>query len=105
MATNYIQRGDSLDLTAPAGGLVSGQGHLFGTLFAVAFADIAAGEKGACATVGVFDLPKTTGEALTEGAPAYWDGSKVTATATGHTLIGHIVEAAASAATVARVLI
>lgn len=105
MATNYVQRGDSLDLTAPAGGLTSGQGHVFGSLFAIALTDIAAGEKGTCATTGVFSLPKASGEAFTEGAPAYWDGSKITATATGNTLIGHVVEAAATSATSARVLI
>lgn len=102
---NFVQRGDSLDLTAPAGGLVSGQGHVFGALFAVAFTDIAAGEKGACAVTGVFDLPKATGEALTEGASAYWDGTKITGTAADNTFIGHITEAVASAAVVARVRI
>lgn len=102
---NFVQRGDSLDLTAPAGGLASGQGHLFGDLFAVAFTDIAAGEKGSCAVTGVFDLPKATGEALAEGTAAYWDGTAVTGTAAGNTLIGHVTEAAASATTVARVRI
>lgn len=102
---NFVQRGDTLDLTAPEGGLASGQGCLFGSLFGVAATDIAAGEKGAIVLTGVFTLPKTAGEAFTEGAAAYWDGSEVTGTATDNTLIGHVVEAAASAAVTAVVRI
>ena len=55
---NFIQQGNTLDLTAPAGGLVSGQGHVFGALFGVAATDIAAGTKGAVALTGVYDLPQ-----------------------------------------------
>lgn len=99
---NFVQQGNTLDLTAPAGGLVSGQGHLFGDLFGVAATDIAAGTKGAVALTGVYHLPKAAGEALTEGAAAYWDGGKVTTTAAGNSKIGNATEAtAAAAATVA----
>lgn len=102
---NFVQRGESLDLTAPAGGLVAGQAHLFGALFGVAFTNIPAGEKGAVATVGVFTLPKATDEALTEGAAAYWNGTAVTGDPSGNTPIGHVVETAATADTTAVVRI
>lgn len=101
---NYVQPGDTLDFTAPTGGLTSGQGHLFGAIFGVASIDAAEGAKLAVSVEGVFDLPKATG-ALAEGQAAYWDAAakKVTATATGNTLIGAAAEAAASDATMARV--
>jgi len=99
---NFVQQGNTLDLTAPAGGLASGQGHLFGDLFGVAATDIAEGTKGAVALTGVYQLPKAAGEALTEGADAYWDGAKVTTTAAENAKIGNAAEAtSAAAATVA----
>lgn len=100
---NFIQQGNTIDLTAPAGGLVSGQGHLFGALFGVAATDIPAGTKGAVSVVGVYSLPKVAGVALTEGEAVYWDGDKITATAADNAPIGHVVDAAASAATSASV--
>ncbi|HOV04070.1 MAG TPA: DUF2190 family protein [Kaistiaceae bacterium] len=97
---NYIQPGDTLDLTAPAGGLVSGQAHLFGDLFGIAATDAAEGKKVAVKVDGVFFLPKATDESLVEGQKVYWSeaNANVTATATDNTLIGHAVEAAAVAA-------
>ena len=57
---------------------------------------------GAVALIGVYSLPKAAGEAMAEGAVAYWDGDKITATAAGNTKAGNVAEAtAAAAATVA----
>jgi predicted RecA/RadA family phage recombinase len=95
---NFIQQGNTLDLTAPAGGLVSGQGHLFGDLFGVAATNIQEGTKGAVALTGVYSLPKAAGEAMAEGAVAYWDGAKITATAAGNAKAGNVAEATAAAA-------
>lgn len=102
---NYVQPGDTLDLTAPVGGVVSGQAALFGAIFGIASTDATAGAKVAVKVEGVFIVPKATGAGLTEGAKTYWDATakKVTATATDNTLIGHAVEAAASDATTALV--
>lgn len=104
---NYVQPGDTLDLTAPTGGLASGQAHLFGGIFGVAAKSAAQGEKVAVKVEGVFTLPKATGGGLTEGQKAYWDATakKITATATDNTLIGHAVEPAATGATTATVRI
>jgi predicted RecA/RadA family phage recombinase len=87
---NYIQPGDVLTLTAPVGGVVSGNGYKIGQLFVVAAADAEAAEEFEGQASGVFDLPKTTGAAWTEGALLYWDnsGHKVTVTATSNLLIG-----------------
>lgn len=102
---NYVQPGDTLDLTAPAGGLASGQAHLFGGIFGVAAKSAAQGEKVAVKVEGVFMLPKATGGGLTEGQKAYWDATakNVTGTAASNTLIGHSVDAASSGATIALV--
>ena len=97
---NFVQTGKVLDLTAPTGGLVSGQASLIGGLFVVASTDIAEGKKGACAVEGVFTLPKATGVALAEGQAAYWDATakNITATANGNTKVGNVTVAAGSAA-------
>lgn len=71
---NKLQVGDVMDYTAPAGGVVSGNGYLIGALFVIATSTAAAGVKFAGDTEGVFTLPKTLNEgALIEGQPVYWD--------------------------------
>ena len=60
----------------------------------------------AFATSGVFELPKAAGASLAEGVKAYWtSGGEVSGTASGNTEIGHVAEAAGSAATLVRVRI
>ncbi|PZR49613.1 MAG: hypothetical protein DI537_58330 [Stutzerimonas stutzeri] len=102
---NYIQPGNIVNLTAPAGGLASGQGHLFGALFGIATTAAPEGQKVAVSVDGVFTLPKATGGGLTEGQKVYWDATakKATATATDNAMIGHAVETAAAGATTATV--
>lgn len=96
---NFIQLGDIVNLTAPAGGLVSGQPHLFGALFGVATKAAAQGERLAVAVEGIFTLPKAAGVSIDEGAKLYWNGTALTTTASGNTLVGNAVAAAASGAT------
>ena len=88
---NYIQEGDTLPFAAPYA-VASGGGALIGAVFGVALTDLANAEVGNFALEGVFTLPKATG-AATLGAKAYWDNTNknVTATASGHTLIGVFV--------------
>lgn len=56
---NFVQKGEVVDVTGPAGGLTSGAPHVFGVLPGVAVGDIAVGTKGAVATRGVFNLSVT----------------------------------------------
>ncbi|WP_367714511.1 DUF2190 family protein [Nitratireductor sp. GISD-1A_MAKvit] len=100
---NYIQPGDTLDLTAPAGGVQSGQILKIGDLVGVASTDAAEGHKVAVAVEGVFSLPKETGTGLSEGAKAYWTGSEISGTASGNTLCGHVIEAASAGAVTVKV--
>lgn len=65
---NFVQKGYSLDLTAPAGGVVSGVGYVIGSFLAIAQANAAAGEKFAGAVEGVFAMPKLVTDVMGEGA-------------------------------------
>ena len=98
---NFQQIGDTIGVTAPTGGVVSGQGLLVGALFGVAAVDAAEAAKFSLALTGCYRLPKATGNGLTEGQKAYWDDTakNITGTASGNTLVGHAIEAAASGAT------
>jgi predicted RecA/RadA family phage recombinase len=98
---NYVQPGNIIDLTAPAGGIASGHAALFGALFGVATTAAEAGARVAVSVEGVFNLPKAAGVSFTEGQKAYWNDTdkNVTPTASGNTLIGHAVEVAATGVT------
>lgn len=106
---NYVQPGDVVTLTAPAGGVVSGTAYQIGSLFVVAGDDAAAGESFPAYTKGVFTLPKTDGgsTAWTEGALLYWDDTakEVTAVEDTHLICGVAVEAVADGGTSGNVLI
>ncbi|MEI9403379.1 DUF2190 family protein [Mesorhizobium argentiipisi] len=105
---NYVQAGNVITATAPAGGVSSGDGILYDSLFGVASTDAAEGEDFELATVGVFDLPKATG-AVTFGQAIYWDDdAKVVTTDDSSTEgdnqpIGSAVAEAGSGAATARV--
>lgn len=87
---NFVQKGDVVTLTAPAGGVVGGNGYLLGALFGVAEGDAVAADTFSLQTVGVVELPKAA-VAVAEGALVYWDNTakNVTTTATSNKLIGH----------------
>lgn len=97
---NFVQTGDTLTFTNPDP-VASGQGVVMNALFGVAASAAPAGAPFEDGVVGVFELPKTAG-AIDAGARKA-DTANVTATATGHKLIGAATEAAADAATTVRV--
>jgi predicted RecA/RadA family phage recombinase len=96
---NYVQHGKTVDITAPYA-VSSGGGVLVGSLFGVAVIDIANGDVGSISTEGVYTLAKAAGAGTdgAQGAKAYWDNSakKVTGVASGNTLIGCFLAAAAT---------
>lgn len=102
---NFVQYGESLSLTAPAGGVIGGQGYLIGSLFVVAGQTAAAGALFTGYRRDVFDLDKVAGTAITVGAKVYWDNTNrvVTPTVGTNTLIGVAAAAAAAADTTVRV--
>lgn len=104
---NYVSPGDTLDLTAPTGGVVAGVAYLIGVIVAVANYSAAEGLIATFSRRGVFTLPKATGQAWTEGAVLYWDNTNkvFTTTASGNTKAGAAVAAAASGDTSGKVLL
>lgn len=101
---NFIQPGDVITFVAPAGGVVSGDGVVNGSLFGVASYSALAGQEVEANLVGVFALPKAAG-ALTLGQKVYWDSAAkaVTAAATGNRWIGAAAMAAGAGEATVRV--
>ena len=104
MAENYVQRGDTVTLTAPGStGVKSGDAVLVGGLFGIAQFDALEGEDVEVTLVGVWTLPKD-GNGIGQGEAVYWTGSEVSQTpASGYPLIGAATETAAASATTVRV--
>lgn len=98
---NYKQPGHILTLTAPSGGVESGGGVQIGRLFVVATNDADEGDEFEGHTVGVFVLPKATGQAWAEGDALFWDSTpgEATTTETGNLFIGCAIATTASGAT------
>ena len=67
---NFVAPGNTITAIAPAGGVLSGALVLVGAMAGVANADAAAGAPVELSVEGVFDLPKTPGDAFTQGGVA-----------------------------------
>jgi predicted RecA/RadA family phage recombinase len=78
MTARYVQKGDSIDFI-PTEAVNAGDVVILGDLVGIAKLDIAAGELGSLALVGVFDIPKAAG-AVTAGAKIYYDAVNAVAT-------------------------
>lgn len=104
---NYIGPGDVVVVTAPSGGVTSGQAVKVGDFFGVAQVAAAEGANVPIALEGIYDLPKTSAQAWTVGVKVYWDAtnSVCTTTAGGNKLIGGAVAAAANPSGTGRVLL
>lgn len=90
---NFSQKGDILDLTAPAGGVVSGTVYKIGSIVCVAVTTAAAGETFAALTEGVVSLPVGS-DTPAEGGKAYFKSDNtISTTASGNTLCGAFVGA------------
>jgi len=70
---NFIAKGDTLELTAPAGGVVSGSPVLIGSLLVIPVADAAVGEKFAGLAEGVADVAKLSSDVVVEGDKLNWN--------------------------------
>jgi predicted RecA/RadA family phage recombinase len=98
MATNFVQPGDHLTVTAPAA-LSSGDPVLIESLFGVAQGDAESGATVVIATEGVWTLTKLVGggNSYAIGEPVYYDDSVKSATADPtDVLIGVAVSAAST---------
>ena len=93
MKARYVQRGDSIDYI-PEADVAAGDIIKVGSLVGVAKLDIKAGELGALAVVGVYEIAKAEGIAFAAGMEVGWNastGQAVAAGASGSVKIGHAV--------------
>lgn len=97
---NFIQRGDTLTLIAPAD-TKSGDLVIVGAFAGVAAIDAKSGDEVEVELTGVFGLPKAAGVGLDVGAKVYWDATAkaVTSVAATNRQIGAATVAAIAAAT------
>lgn len=98
---NFIQPGNVVEFTAPAGGVTSGVPVQIGQLVVVPAVTAAADARFNGQIVGVFTMPKATGEVWAEGAVVYFDAieGEFTRTAAGNIQAGAAVAAANTSAT------
>ncbi|MEJ6848613.1 DUF2190 family protein [Sinorhizobium fredii] len=99
---NFVQQGVNLTIPAPAN-ILSGEVVIVGDLHGIASINAAETQDVTIVTEGVFELAKVAADAFTVGAKVYYKAADklVTATASGNTLIGvAVTAAAASTATV-----
>ncbi len=104
MAKNYIQEGSTLTLTAPSGGVTSGEGYVIEGLFVVALGTADAGAEFEGKVVGVFELTKAAAESgkdFAAGERVFWDNTekRVDKTNAAFFPIGVATKAATSTAT------
>ena len=94
MDARYVQRGDAIDHTPIADVAAGDVVVLSGKLVGVAKLDIKAGELGALALTGVYEVAKASGVAFAAGMEVAWDAANkkaVAAGASGSVKIGHAV--------------
>ncbi|WP_140986815.1 DUF2190 family protein [Asticcacaulis tiandongensis] len=101
---NYVQRGHSLTIPAPAD-VLSGGIVIVGELIGVANGDAKTGDSVDVDTVGVYVLPKVAALAIAIGDLVYWDSTNklVTKTASGNKKLGYAVTAAANPSAVVNI--
>ncbi|KAB8126913.1 DUF2190 family protein [Gracilibacillus oryzae] len=103
---NYVQRGESIDFTNNGSSDIKANDVVaLANRIGVAGCDIPVGATGSINVLGVYDMPADTATEFAVGEEVYWDGSKLTATATDNTPAGWVVMAKPAATTIARVKI
>ena len=102
---NYVQRGDRITVPAAPAALESGEPVLIGSLFGIACGPVESGAEVVLATVGVFEIPKTSALAIDQGDAVYWDVGEaaVNKTAADNYLVGYAVEDAANPSAMCKV--
>jgi len=101
MATNYVQPGEKIELTATAA-VASGAVVVVSQRVGVAeTAAAASGDKYTVSLEGVYNLPALGTDTLSPGDLVYWDAGagNITATPTGNTLAGIAFESKGSGVT------
>ena len=107
MAKNWIQPGDTLEFTAPAGGVTSGTCVKIGDLLVLALTTAAVGEKFQGRRTGVVDHAKLSAQAWTEGQQVNWDDTnkRFTTVTTGNYKAGVAAAVAANPSSTGQVVL
>lgn len=94
MSTNFLQPGEGLRFTAPAGDVETGGAYLIGSLLVIAAEDAAEGDPFVGMTEGVFRVPRVDSEEWAEGDKIYFDegAGLFTTEDSATTLVGVAVE-------------
>ena len=105
MATNFVTHGESIPYTNATGSnITSGSVVAVGDMIGIALSDILIGSTGTVQLAGVAIVAKTTGQAWTQGAKLYWDGTSAFTTTVGSNVwAGWAYAAAASGDTTGQV--
>jgi predicted RecA/RadA family phage recombinase len=103
----FIQPGDTLEFTAPAGGVTSGTGVKIGDLLVIALTTAAAGAKFQGRRTGVVEHAKLSAQAWTEGQQVNWDDTnkRFTTVTTGNFKAGVAAEAAVNPSSTGKVVL
>ena len=72
---NYLQPGNIVEVTAPAGGVVSGAPVVINQMIGIAATTEDAAASVNIQITGVFTVTKKSAEAWAEGSPIYWDAA------------------------------
>jgi predicted RecA/RadA family phage recombinase len=101
-----INRGKEVEVVTPAGGYISGQPVLVGSLVGIAANTYAAGDTAVIWLVGSHTVAKAA-EVWTAGAKLYWDDTNkvFTVTATNNTFAGYAYAAATNGAATGIILL
>jgi len=101
---NYIQDGKTLELTAPVGGVESGEGYMVGGKLVVSHVDADAGEKFSAESEGVFEMVVDGVADFDEGEVAFWDDTAKAFkdSAAGYYGAAYCVEAVTAGATLGK---
>ena len=93
---NYVQPGEILEFTAPAGGVVAGTAVKIGDLLVVPTMSAADGAKFTGIRTGVVEHAKLAAQAWTEGQQVNWDNTnkRFTTVTTGNFRAGVAVAVA-----------
>ncbi len=72
---NFVQPGNTIDIIAPSGGIVSGVGVRIVSLFGYAIATVAQTLPGVLQVEGVVDAAKLTADVMPVGTKVNWNNS------------------------------
>lgn len=107
MIATYVHRGEIIDYT-PEADVAAGDVVVINNIVGIAKLDIKAGEHGALAIIGVYDIAKASGEntAIGKGVRVFWNATnKQITTDPTDVYIGKTLIAATDDDTTARVLL